>query len=193
MPRTLLAVLALVLVAPPSTAHAQNRLRFELRGGPAFAVQKLGDASLGVGFGFEGTVSYRIQPHLSAYAGWDWHRFASDASFAGTDNDFEETGYAFGLQFQHPIGSETLALQVRAGGTFNHVEIENTEGELVADSKHGLGWEAGAGLAVQLGNRWQLAPGVRFRSLSRDITIGAVITPSTLRYLAVDLGISRSF
>lgn len=193
MARTLLAGLALVLVAPSSYAHAQNRLRLELRGGAAFAVQKLGDASLGTGFGFEATVAYRIQPHVSAYAGWDWHRFTSDASFAGARNDFEETGYAVGLQFQHPIGSEALALQLRAGGTLNHVEIENTAGDLVTDSKHGLGWEAGAGVAIPLGNRWQLAPGVRFRSLSRDFTVGSVTTPGALRYLAVEVGISRRF
>ena len=192
MPRKPLPVLALLLLAVSSTAHAQNRLRFELRAGGAFAVEKLGDASLGAGPGFEATVGYRIQPHLSVYAGWDWHRFTADASFAGSKDDFEESGYVAGLQFQHPIGIEGLALQLRAGGTYNHVEIENTAGDRVADSKHGLGWEVGAGLAVRLGNRWQLTPGARFRSLSRDFTVGAVTTPGKLRYLAVDVGVSRS-
>lgn len=192
MPRKLLRVLALVLAAVPSSANAQNRLQLELRGGPAFATEKLGDASLGTGFGFEGTVGYRVLQHLSVYAGWDWHRFTAEASFAGAKNDFEETGYALGLRFQHPI-AQSLALQLRAGGTYNHVEIENTAGNRVTDSKHGLGWEAGAGLALQLGNRWEITPAARFRSLSRDFTVGTVTTPGSLRYLAVDVGFSRSF
>src|SRR6185503_11771116 len=39
----LLRVLALILVAAPSTATAQDRLRFELRGGAAFPTAKLGN------------------------------------------------------------------------------------------------------------------------------------------------------
>ena len=152
MSRKLLGILALLLIAAPGTIHAQSRWRFEIRGGPAFVTQDLGDAALGTGFGFEGTVGYRFQPHLWAYAGWDWHRFSDEASFAGSENDFEETGYALGLQFEHPIGqSEAVALQLRAGGTYNHVEIENTAGDLVTDSEHGLGWETGAALAVRFG------------------------------------------
>ena len=152
MSRKLLGILALLLIAAPGTIHAQSRWRFEIRGGPAFVTQDLGDAALGTGFGFEGTVGYRFQPHLWAYAGWDWHRFSDEASFAGSENDLEETGYALGLQFEHPIGrSEAVALQLRAGGTYNHVEIENTAGDLVTDSEHGLGWETGAALAVRFG------------------------------------------
>lgn len=124
MARKLLQVLAIVIVAT-STAHTQDRWRFEITGGAAFPTEDAGDASLGSGFGFEGTVGYRVQPHLWACAGWDWHRFTGEASFAGADNDFEETGYALGLQFEHPIGrSEQFALRLRAGGTYNHVEVE---------------------------------------------------------------------
>ena len=183
MSRKLLGILALLLIAAPGTIHAQSRWRFEIR-----------DAALGTGFGFEGTVGYRFQPHIWAYAGWDWHRFSDEASFAGSENDFEETGYAFGLQFEHPIGrSEAAALQLRPGGTYSHVEIENSAGDLVTDSEHGLGWETGAALAVRLANGWQTTPGVRFRSLSRDFTVGSATTPKSLRYLAAELGVSRSF
>jgi hypothetical protein len=194
MSRRLFGILALVLIAAAPAAQAQNRWRFEIRGGPAFATEELGDASLGTGFGFEGTVGYRVQPHLSVYAGWDWHRFPADASFAGSNDDFEETGYAVGLQFEHPIArSESVVLQLRAGGTYNHVEVENSAGDPVTDSGHGLGWEGGAGLGFRLGDGWQITPGVRFRSLARDLTVGSVTTPANLRYLAVDVGFSRHF
>lgn len=194
MSRILFGVLIAALLSLPGSVQAQNRWRLELRGGVAFATEDLGDASLGTGFGFEGTINYRFQPHLWAYAGWDWHRFSSEGSFAGADSDIEETGYAFGLLFEHPLGGPSSpALQLRAGGTYNHMEIENATGNLVADSDHGLGWEAGAGLAFRLDDRWQVAPGVRFRSLSRDLTVGSVATPADLRYLDVGVGFSRSF
>jgi hypothetical protein len=192
MSRKLLGVLALILFTATGTINAQSRWRFEIRGGPAFATENLGGVSLGTGFGFEGTAGFRVQPHLSVYAGWDWHRFPSDA--AGAENDYEETGYAFGLLFEHPIGgSDALALQLRAGGTYNHIEIENTAGDLVTDSEHGLGWEGGAGLAIRLAGQWQLTPGLRFRSLSRDLVAGSVTTPADLRYVAVEVGFSKRF
>jgi hypothetical protein len=165
---------------------------FEFRPGVAIATEDLADASLGTGFGIEGTLSYRFMQHLSVYGGWDWHRFTSDASFAGNDVDIEETGYAFGLMFQHPIGNSAIAMRLRAGGTYNHIEIEDSDGALITDSEHGLGWEAGAGLAVTISG-WELSPGVRFRSLDRDFEIGSATTSGVLRYAAVEVGFGRKF
>lgn len=194
MSRILFGALVAAIISVPASAEAQNRWRFDLRGGVAFATEDLRDVSLGTGFGFEGTVNYRFQPHLWAYAGWDWHRFSAEDSFAGADGDIEETGYAFGLLFEHPLGGPASpALRLRAGGTYNHMEVENATGSLVADSDHGLGWEAGAGLAFRLDDRWQVAPGVRFRSLSQDLTVGSVTTAADLRYLDIGVGFSRSF
>ena len=193
MLRTIVPILGLTLLFAPSTAQAQNRLSFEFRPGVAVATQDLADASLGTGFGFEGTIGYRFLPHLAVYGGWDWHRFTSDASFAGNNVDFEETGYAFGLRFQHPVGgSEAIDVRLSGGGTYNHIEIEGSDGELIVDSEHGLGWEAGAGLALRAGG-WEVAPVVRFRSLTRDFVVGNVTTTGTLRYVTVTLGFSRSF
>ena len=192
MSHRLLGILALLLIPAGSSLEAQSRWRFELASDAAFATEDLGNASLGTGFGFEGTVGYRVQPHLWVYAGWDWHRFPSDVSTA--DSDLEETGYAFGLQFEHPIrGSEAVALRLRGGGTYNHIEVENTAGDLIGDTDHGLGWEAGAGLALRLDDRWQVTPGARFRSLSRDLALGGLGTTANLRYIAVEVGFSRRF
>ena len=166
----------------------------EIRGGPAFAVEDLGTVSLGTGWGFEGTVAYRVQPQLSVYAGWDWHSFPAESTSPTPDCDFEVTGYAFGFQFQHPLSqSQSIALLLRGGGTYNHIEMENGAGDIVTDTGHGLGWEGGAGLALRLGNQWQVTPGVRFRSLTRDLTIEGPAASADLRYLAVDVGFARQF
>lgn len=194
MPRTLVGVATLACLALPANALAQSRFHFELRPGIAIPTQDLADASLQTGLGFEGTIGYRVMPHLGVYAGWDWHHFNARQSFAGPDLDFEETGYAFGLRFQHPLGDEVskVALQLRGGGTYNHIEVENNDGDLVVDTGHGLGWEAGVGLAVRLGG-WELVPGARYRSLKRDFDIGATTTSGTLSYLAIEVGFARRF
>jgi hypothetical protein len=143
----------------------------------------------------EGTVAYRFMPHAAAYAGWDWLHFSSDRSFAGTDMDFEETGYAFGVRFDHPFRGESggAGYRIRFGGTYNHIEVENAEGDLVADSGHGLGWEIGTGVIFPFGNAWRITPGVRYRSLGRTLTVGSVESDVDLTYLSFELGFSRHF
>lgn len=191
------AMVGLALLTAPAVASAQQRWTLALQGGPAFPTESLGNADLNTGFGFEGTVSYRFMPHFAAYAGWDWHRFTIDnpaSSFAAPGTDVEETGYAFGVRFEHPIGGERSPLVViRAGGTLNHIEIEDESGEQIADSGHGLGWEVGAGLGFALGTRWRLVPGARYRSLSRDLTIDNATTPVTLSYVTTEVGMHFSF
>jgi hypothetical protein len=141
---------------------AQDRFSLQLR--PSFSIATVDpdNENLNTGYGFDGIAAYRFMPHVSVYAGWGWNKFSVDQSFAGADKDFEETGYTFGLQYIHPF-SQTSSLDyfVRGGGIYNHIEIENTEGEIIADSGHGLGIQVEAGLAIPLGDKWNLLPGIR--------------------------------
>jgi len=179
-----------------TTASAQDRWAFELRSGAALPTEDVGTDELGMGFGFDGTLQYRFQPHLAAYAGWDWMRFSPETSFAGDEIDFEETGYAFGLRFQHPFSGEEgpVGWWLRAGGTYDHLELEDADGEIIADSGHGFGFELGAGVAVALGDRFTLTPGARFRSLSRDVeTEDGPALDGDLRYGTLGVGLALAF
>src|SRR5680860_214883 len=172
---------------------AQDKWPAEIRPNINIATQDLADAELKTGFGFEAVIGYRFMPHLGAYVGWGWNQFKSDNnSFAGNDVDFEETGYTFGLQFIHPINNSTLSYLIRAGGVYNHIETENSAGDITADSGHGLGWELGVGLNVDLGSNWNLRPQVGYRALSRDIEIGNTTTDVDLNYVAIGVGISKT-
>jgi len=182
----------LLLISTPTVA--QDRFGVELRVGPEFATQDLGNANLNTGFGSELVFSYRFLPHLGAYGGWGYGRMSADGnSFAGTDIDVEETGYTFGLQFIHPIRTSRYGYFLRAGAIYNHIEVENTDGDITADSDHGFGWQIGAGPVITLGQNWQLMPGLRYRSLSRDIEVGGVNTDVELTYFTAGVGIMRTF
>lgn len=187
------ALLSLSLIFIANTATAQSRVGVQLFLDGSSATQDLGDADLGAGFGFEANLTYRFLPRLSAYGGWGWQRFSAEESFAGAEADFEETGYRFGLQFMRPLGATPIDYFVRAGGIYNHIEIENSDGDITADSGHGLGWQVGAGVAVPIGAKWRLMPGLRYQSLSRDIEIGATTTDADLTYVALEIGFHRTF
>jgi hypothetical protein len=190
VPSLALAALALI----PATLAGQREFTIEAR--PNFVVPtgKLAGASLETGPAFGAIASIRLQPHLHLYGGWDWARFEAASSFAGPDRSFEQTGYSLGLRFEHPCPRHpALALRVEGGGTWQHVEIENSAGEIIADSKHSTGYEAGAGAALSLGDDWKLVPMARYRSLSPKFTIGSTTTFGNLRYVGAELALSRSF
>ena len=189
----LAAVIGLILILSSQSADAQKKWSFELKPGVNFPTKDLHDAKLKTGFGFEGVLAYRFMPHLAAYAGWSWNKFNADKSFAGNDTDFEETGYSFGLQFIHPISNSNISYLIKAGGIYNHIETENSAGNIINDTGHGLGWQAGAGVSIPMGNRWNLVPEVRYRSLTRDIKIGNEKIPVDLNYVSAGIGISYTF
>jgi len=194
MTRQITAVLlVLSLLFAVDKATAQDRFGIQLSIDGSAATQDIGGADLAPGFGFEANLTYRFMPHLSSYAGWGWQRFGSDDLFAGGEVDFEETGYRFGVQFMHPLGSMPVDYFIRAGGMYNHIEVENGNGDIIADSGHGLGWQVGAGVSVPLGTKWRFMPGLRYQSLSRDIKGDSFTTDADLNYVALELSFHRSF
>lgn len=198
MNRTAVATALAVVLVTATEAAGQQRWAFELRTGAQVSTRDVEEDELGTGFGLDGTLRYRFSSHLGGYAGWDWVRFGPDDSFAGQNTDLEETGYALGLRWEHPFegedpAAEGLAYWLRAGGIYDHVEVEDADGEIIADSGHGLGWEAGLGLAYWITETWSLTPGVRYRSLSREIEIGPATTTVDLQYIGFEIGVARAF
>lgn len=194
--RTLKISALLVFSFAATSLFAQTpdtKFSFELNGGPSLATQNLGGTDLNIGIAFEGVFTYRFMPHLGAYAGWGWNKFSSDDQFEGINADFEETGYVFGLEFKHPINESDISWLLRAGGLYNHMEVENQDGDIVEDTGHGLGYQLVAGIGVPIGEKWSLTPTVKFHSLSRDIDINGNTRDLDLRYLGVRVGIVRSF
>lgn len=61
-------VIGLVILLASHSVEAHDRWSMEICSGPAFATQDFGDADLGTGFGFEGTVAYRLPGLMFATA-----------------------------------------------------------------------------------------------------------------------------
>jgi opacity protein-like surface antigen len=130
---------------------------------------------------------------VGAYGGWGWNKFSADQSFAGDNVDFEETGYIFGLQFLHPIGSGAMNGFVRAGGLYNHIEIENSAGDITDDTGHGLGFQLAAGVEIPVAKKWSVTPGLKFNFLSRDLNTTSGNRELNLSYDCLRVGFQRKF
>lgn len=183
----------LTIMSLSTFAQAQSRWGFELSGGSSVAIAKIGDASTKVGGGFEGIFHYRFMPHTGLYGGWGWNSLSAENSFLGNNVSFEETGYVFGLQFKHPIANSRLSYFVRLGGLYNHIETENMQGEIIHDTKHGLGFQSSLGIDIPLGAKWSITPSVKFNALSRTIQPIEGIDKMNLNYLTLRVGILKRF
>ncbi len=193
-PKELIAVILLSLFTLSGFAQPQqSRFSFELNSGPSIANKDLAGANLNIGAGFEGIFHYRIMPHVSAHLGWGWNKFSADQSFAGSDMDFEETGYIFGLQFKHPFKSNSLSWFVRSSGLYNHIEIENNDGDIIEDTGHGLGLQFAGGLDIPLTNTWSFTPSLKLNSFSRDLESGETERNLNLNYDCLRLGFTARF
>ena len=188
--RLIMVVTMLMILSMAQVAQGQGKVNATFRPSVNFPVKDLATTELKSGGGFEVNFSYRFMPKLSAYAGWGWSSFSPKQS-ENIVSHYEENGYRVGLQFIQPLGAESkLNLLLGAGGVGNHIEAENDEGDLLDDSGHGMGWEVEAGLSIPVSKRWQLVPGIRYHSLSRDMMIDDREESVDLNYLSVGVGVS---
>jgi len=170
-----------------------KRWGFEFNLGGSHATRNLAGTSLNTGMGFEGLFSYRFLPHTAIYAGWGWNKFSADQSFAGSHMDFEETGYVYGVQFKHPVENTSLSYYFRAGGLYNHIELEDKSGNIIGDTGHGTGWQIAGGIELALNDRWHFTPGFKYNSLSRDVEIKGSTYSLNHDYLSLRVGFVRNF
>ena len=178
-----------------SFAYGQHRWSAEFRPNVNFPTTTFDRSDLTPGFGFEAAIEYQFMPRLGAYAGWGYNAFTPDDSDVDgiQPRDIDLTGYTFGLQFIHPIRGSSLSYLIRVGGIYSHIEVENEDGDVIADSGHGLGWEIGAGLQLDLGRKWYLRPQLGYRALSRDLEYGRITSDVDLKYISLGVGIAKGF
>lgn len=193
--KTKVIFLSTILTLMSIISLAQNAKRFavEFSAGPSFATQKLAEADLNTGYGFEGIFQYRFVQRASLFGGWGWNRFSADRSFAGIKRDFEETGYLLGLEYKHPVSSLGISVFARGAALYNHIEIENNQGDILHNTGHGWGWQAAAGVDIPLGKNWSLTPGVKFNALNRDLKISDVNYDLQQNYISARIGFIKRF
>jgi hypothetical protein len=192
--KVFLSIVLVIIVSATTLAQKnEKRFGFELSSGVSVATNKLSESTLNPGLGFEGIFHYRFLPHTAVYAGWGWNRFGAEESFAGDDVCFEETGYVFGLQFKHPFGNSPVQYYLRAGGLYNHIETENSDGDVFNNTGHGLGWQLAGGINVPMGKNWSFTPGVKFNSLSRDSDFDGVTKELNHNYVSLRVGFLKRF
>ncbi len=185
--------LSVVLSLTSFGQEKEKRFGFELSGGPSMATRQLEASNLKPGFGFEGIIHYRLFSHTGVYAGWGWNWMSSENAIASNNADFEETGYLLGLQFKHPIDGFRSSYYLRAGAIYNHIEVENDNGDIIGDTGHKPGVQLATGIDIPLGQKWSLTPGIKYNAISGKTDILGEPFSINYHYLSVRIGILAKF
>ena len=186
-------LLAMAFLLFSYNLKGQEKWSVEFRPGLNFPTSNIGNTSTQVGFGFELTGAYKIMPHLSAYAGWGLNQFKGEDNLAAENFTFEERGYTFGFQIIKPIGTSTFSYVGSAGAIYNHIELENTAGNIKGDTGHGFGWQIAAGIDYEFASNLSFRPMLRYRSLTRDLEIANVSSELKLNYISFGIGLAWDF
>jgi len=172
---------------------AQEKWSVEFKPGLNFPTSDVGNTEAKVGYGFEIVGAYKMMPHLTVYGGWGWNQFKGGDRLSKDDVILNETGYTFGLQIIHPIGTSSFSYVAGAGAIYNHIELENNAGDITADTGHGFGWQVGAGIDYEFADNLSFRPELRYRSLKRDIEIANTTTDLNLDYISFGVGLVWAF
>jgi hypothetical protein len=194
--KTKVIVAAALIAALPLSLTAQSeekRGAFEINGGIALSASLPGDVISNVGAGAEALFHYRVTKHLGLYGGWGYNAFRGEYEPAGNRCDFEETGYIIGLQYKRPLEFTNVSFFVRGAFQYKHIEIEDPSGELLFDTTHGPGGQAGFGLDLPLSEKWSIVPELKFSTLLSKADIATAEQIPDRNYFSARIGILKRF
>ena len=163
---TLLAALAALGIA----SRAEAQVTLEVRGGASMGAYEATSAGFQTvaGPAFGATVGYTFRPGFEAFAGYSREQFGCEEGFcAAIDPTFTRSGAEAGLRVELParlwlrgaLAGQTLA--VSSG-------IANTD----ETSGGSLGVKLGGGIALPLGPRIAITPGIEYSRFTTDLDGG---------------------
>jgi hypothetical protein len=176
-----------------SSQSEEKRIAFEVNGGLSLSLNLSGDPVTNFGAGAEVLIHYRLTNHFGLYGGWGYNAFRNDYATAVYRCNFEETGYIIGMQYKRLIEASNLSVFVRGAYQYKHIEIEDTAGELLFDTAHGSGLQAGFGIDLPLTAGWSLLSEIKFNALPERKNQAVAVIISDRNYLSLRLGILRRF
>lgn len=178
-----LAAGSICITAP---VHAQAPLAAEVRGSYGIPVGDFADGGAEGDIGFGADVFLHLTPVVAAYGGWGRDRFSCET--CDDDDGVRSEGFDGGIQVTVARGTPVEFL-LRGGVVYHKVETE--VGLVSVESDYGFGVQATAAVALALGPRASLVPGIRFQTLDPSIEVAGeeVSTEGRMSALSLQLGL----
>jgi opacity protein-like surface antigen len=184
---------AAVAVSAQAASAQTPAIALEVRGGVGLPTGDWNENDeLDTGYGFGGNVRAMVTPTIGVYAGWEMYTFSAEFTEdqQEVDTDVEDSGFRGGVSLSFPMAAGSVSPFVEVGAIYNTTSIELSDGSasLEVESDRSLGFEAGLGVAVPLGQRLSVTPVIRYRS--HDLSYDEVeLDDTSASYFSFDLGL----
>ena len=166
----------------------------EMRVGRSATTQNFSGEDLDYGLGFEFRGTYRLSRVLGLYAGASIDLFDANKDFTGRDNALADLGYIAGLTVDGNFGASRVGWRLHGGANYGEIKVyEDDNDSNVGATGHKLGWELGAAITIALPNKWELSPGITYRSRSATLRLNGVDRDADLEYYRLGIGFGRRF
>ncbi len=173
--------------------EAQHKWAVELRPALNSPTLDLGNTEVVGKLGMEGIVTFQVTDRLAIFTGRSWNKFHCKQLDDSIDLDFSEIGFSYGIAYSRPIGASDIRFVISGAGLLSHTKALDSKDRVIASKRYGLGWQLESGLLIPIGNRWQIHPSIRYRSLLRDMPIESLSKTMEFRYISVGIGIAMKF
>lgn len=175
----------------PATVHmnAQERWFVELRPSVNIPTHEVDGRSLATGPGMEVGIAYLYTPQWGVQFGMGYGQFNT---FGTAGQYYVEQGASLGLRFFQPLIGRVYGV-LGAGSVYHQLFIKEGNGQELARTDLGFGWQAEGGIALVFDERWSVSPTIRYRSLSREINEGDVTDRIDLDHISIALAFGLWF
>lgn len=184
-------VFALAAVAAASAAPAAAQIPFPLsvegRVGAAFPTGDFGEG-LETGVSLGASASVGVTPGFGVYGSYNHTTFNADGGGGG----LVDRGFSVGATASLGRVSPWITPYIGAGLVMHDLEVDVDDGEDIDVGEEDLGFEVGAGLAVQVARNVRLSPSVGYRRYGAELP-GLLGAEGDVEYLTLGAGVNLSF
>lgn len=188
MQRLLYAITAgAIITAAPSAAQFPVPFSVEGRAGAAFPVGDFGDG-LETGFALSASATVGLAPGFGVYGAYNHATFNADGGGGGV----VDSGFSVGATASMSSISPRVRPYLGAGLVMHDLEVDVDDGEDVDVGETDLGFEVGAGLAVDVGPHVRLTPAFGYRRYGAELP-GLLGGEGDVSYLTLGVGLNIGF
>jgi len=181
------------LILTVTNLYPQSRTSIfsaELTSGPSFAMRETGGIRLKYGRGLDAILAFDLWADVGLFGGWGTSSFSSDGVFR-----YRESGIIYGVQYKIEPLSGKFDYLLRAGRTWNHIEVTDRDWNrgFYYDSGYSEGFYTSGSIRYSAGRGWLITGTLRYSLMNTRLTLPEAIYPDGTPHSKIIINMPRNF
>lgn len=186
----LITALLSILFTTLRSQTTTGRFSVEAGSGPSFAMRETGGIRLKYGRGLDAILAFDLWADVGLFGGWGTSSFSSDGVFR-----YCESGIIYGVQYKIEPLSGKFNYLLRAGRTWNHIEVTDRDWNrgFYYDSGYSEGFYTSGSIRYSAGKGWLIMGTLRYSLMNTRLTLPEAIYPDGTPHSKIIINMPRNF